>query len=131
MPYPLGYGGLKGLSQIFPFYTLAGVRDPEGIEARRRGLERFLSRVSSHPVLGSAKLFHTFLTAKDEKVNAHRLQKRLPIHHLCCLLTVPLQEWKIGRHNSSYKLPKSAKKLFGAPVYSAVKYPAYNVPLNQ
>ena len=32
---------------------------------------------------------------------------------------------------SHVKTPKSAKKLFGAPIYSAVKYPAYNVPLNQ
>lgn len=42
-----------------------------------------------------------------------------------------VQEWKIGRHNSHLKVAKSAKKLFAAPVYMAVKYPAYNVPLNQ
>lgn len=41
------------------------------------------------------------------------------------------QDWKIGRNISAIKLPKSAKKLFGAPVYTAVKYPAYNVPVNQ
>ena len=45
-----------------------GPTDPDGVEARRRGLERFLARVSGHPVLGCTKIFHTFLTAKDDKV---------------------------------------------------------------
>ena len=62
-----------------------GVRDPEGVEARRRGLERFLRRVASHPVLGSAKLLYTFLTAKDDKVGLPTEIKRL-VNDLSCSL---------------------------------------------
>ncbi len=107
------------------FHASLGARDPDGVEARRRGLERFLERVAKHPVLCSTKIFHAFLTAKDEKV-----------YIVCVLLIMPpysilIQDWKIGRHSSIMKHPKSAKKFFGAPVYNVVQYPAYNVPLNQ
>ena len=46
---------------------------------------------------------------------------------------IPLfQEWKIGRHAShGNKFSKVSKKLFQAPIYTTVKYPPYNVPLNQ
>ena len=81
--------------------------EEHGIEARRRGLEHFLNRVANHPVLGSTRLLHDFLTAKDDK------------------------DWKIGRQLSNIKLPKSAKRLFTAPVYATVKYPPFNVPINQ
>ena len=90
---------------LIPKLIDTGLED--GIEARRRGLENFLNRVANHPVLGCTKLLRDFLTEKDDK------------------------DWKIGRHLSNIKLPKSAKKLFNAPVYCTVKYPPFNVPINQ
>ena len=70
MPYPLGYGG-QPLERfiIIPFKCFVeGAKDPDGVEARRKGLEHFLMRVVRHPVLSCTKLFHAFLTAKDDKV---------------------------------------------------------------
>ena len=51
------------------FIRITDAKDPDGVEARRRGLERFLARVAKHPVLCSTKLFHVFLTLKDDKVS--------------------------------------------------------------
>lgn len=109
MPYPLGYGGLLWSSDLISnllVTALIGIEE-HGIEARRRGLENFLNRVASHPVLGSTKLLRDFLTEKDDK------------------------DWKIGRQISNIKVPKAARKLFTAPVYCTVKYPPFNVPINQ
>lgn len=36
--------------------------DPDFVERRRVGLENFLLRVASHPVLSSDKIFYSFLT---------------------------------------------------------------------
>ncbi len=88
------------------YFFCTGIEE-HGIEARRRGLENFLNRVANHPVLGSTKLLRDFLVEKDDK------------------------DWKIGRQMSNIKLPKTAKKLFTAPVYCTVKYPPFNVPINQ
>ena len=41
--------------------------DESFIEQRRQKLERFLNRISRHPVLGSSSVFRHFLTATDQK----------------------------------------------------------------
>lgn len=92
-------------------------------EARRKGLEKFLIRIARHPVLASTKLFREFLTAKDEKVPNCTLSVYISLE-----CNGDLQEWKIGRHLS--KVLKS-KKMFSSPFYYAVKYPPFNVPVNQ
>ena len=43
-------------------------KDFDGMKSRRAGLEKFLARVARHPVLSCTKLFHLFLTTKDDKV---------------------------------------------------------------
>ena len=43
--------------------------EPNFVEARRRGLERFINRVAGHPVLGASRVLHEFLTNKDSKVS--------------------------------------------------------------
>ena len=43
--------------------------EPNFVEARRRGLERFINRVARHPVLGASRALHEFLTNKDSKVS--------------------------------------------------------------
>lgn len=75
MPYPLGYGGYCiNFHYLSQFYTYSnnllhlGNLDPEFVYHRRRGLERFLNRCACHPVFAYSKVFHDFLTRKDEKV---------------------------------------------------------------
>lgn len=40
--------------------------DPDFVERRRIGLENFLLRVASHPVLCQDKIFYSFLTQVPE-----------------------------------------------------------------
>lgn len=76
------------LADMFPCLSLppmpvkqfSGNLDPEFVYHRRRGLERFLNRCSCHPVFAYSKVFHDFLTRKDEK------------------------EWKIGTKSKAKKL---------------------------
>uniref|UniRef100_A0A8C5WBX4 Sorting nexin 4 n=1 Tax=Leptobrachium leishanense TaxID=445787 RepID=A0A8C5WBX4_9ANUR len=44
--------------------------DPDFVERRRIGLENFLMRVASHPVLCHDELFHAFLTQTDSRLKA-------------------------------------------------------------
>uniref|UniRef100_A0A671KJE2 Sorting nexin-4-like n=1 Tax=Sinocyclocheilus anshuiensis TaxID=1608454 RepID=A0A671KJE2_9TELE len=44
--------------------------DPDFVERRRVGLENFLLRVASHPVLSSDKIFYLFLTEADSRLKA-------------------------------------------------------------
>ncbi|TSK92903.1 Sorting nexin-4 [Bagarius yarrelli] len=44
--------------------------DPDFVERRRVGLENFLLRVASHPVLSSDKIFYSFLTEADSRLKA-------------------------------------------------------------
>lgn len=78
MPYPLGYGGNYETVIIYLAFIrvniFPGNLDPEFVYHRRRGLERFLNRCSCHPVFAYSKVFHDFLTRKDEKVEPCFLQ---------------------------------------------------------
>lgn len=47
--------------------------DPDFVERRRVGLENFLLRVASHPVLSNDKIFYSFLT----EVTRRKLTKDL------------------------------------------------------
>ena len=53
---------------LYAFKYISGNLDPEFVYNRRRGLERFLNRCACHPVFAHSKIFHDFLTCKDEKV---------------------------------------------------------------
>ncbi|KAJ6665449.1 hypothetical protein lerEdw1_003290 [Lerista edwardsae] len=44
--------------------------DPDFVERRRIGLENFLLRVASHPVLCQEKMFNAFLTQADSRLKA-------------------------------------------------------------
>ncbi|CAB1328722.1 unnamed protein product, partial [Coregonus sp. 'balchen'] len=44
--------------------------DPDFVERRRVGLENFLLRVASHPVLCNDKIFYIFLTEADSRLKA-------------------------------------------------------------
>uniref|UniRef100_G3Q6V3 PX domain-containing protein n=1 Tax=Gasterosteus aculeatus aculeatus TaxID=481459 RepID=G3Q6V3_GASAC len=44
--------------------------DPDFVERRRIGLENFLLRVASHPVLSNDKILHHFLTEADSRLRA-------------------------------------------------------------
>lgn len=47
---------------------------PDFITARKRALERYLNRISQHPVLGQSAIFQFFITCSDD--NAWKTEKR-------------------------------------------------------
>ena len=55
-----------------PPKQLVGALEDEFIESRRRGLQRFLSKVASHTKLSQSQHFRIFLTESDEKFAATR-----------------------------------------------------------
>ncbi|KAG7271193.1 hypothetical protein CRUP_031450 [Coryphaenoides rupestris] len=44
--------------------------DPDFVERRRVGLENFLQRVTSHPVLSNDNILYQFLTEADSRLRA-------------------------------------------------------------
>eukprot|EP00731_Ephydatia_muelleri_P002526 Em0001g2526a len=85
-----------------PVKQITSSSDLTALETRRRRLEKFLIRVARHPLLGATKVFYEFLTVNDEKIGKQQV-----------------------------KVSKTAKKIFQAPIYYVVQYPAYNIPVNQ
>lgn len=85
-----------------PVKQIASSSDLAALETRRRQLEKFLTRVAKHPLLSATKVFYEFLTVNDEKIGKQQV-----------------------------KVTKTAKKIFQAPIYYVVQYPAYNIPVNQ
>jgi len=65
-------------------------KDFDGLKAWRTGLEKFLMRVANHPVLSCTKVFHLFLTAKDDKVweqgGVYNKAESLK-YKFCCIFT--------------------------------------------
>uniref|UniRef100_G3NSS1 PX domain-containing protein n=1 Tax=Gasterosteus aculeatus aculeatus TaxID=481459 RepID=G3NSS1_GASAC len=51
--------------------------DPDFVERRRVGLENFLLRVASHPVLSNDKIFFLFLTEVDASLTPHYVDSRI------------------------------------------------------
>lgn len=52
-----------------PEKQAVGRFSPDFVEQRRRGLERFMCKISTHPVLVESHYFITFLTADDVAFN--------------------------------------------------------------
>eukprot|EP00052_Salpingoeca_macrocollata_P007399 m.59686 g.59686 ORF g.59686 m.59686 type:complete len:471 (-) comp16015_c0_seq2:153-1565(-) len=53
----------------------AGKTDPEFVERRRAGLDRFLKRIAAHPVLSHNETFRVFLTAKSHELTTFKKEK--------------------------------------------------------
>lgn len=62
--------------------------DPDFVERRRVGLENFLLRVASHPVLSNDNIFFHFLTevSKESPKMVKRRKKRYQAEHGYVLL---------------------------------------------
>ena len=80
--------------QTCPTSLCAGSTETDGIELRRRGLEKFLHRIAIHPLLGSTKLFQDFLTIKDDKVRA--FLSSLPTRQKCSIAMVDFVSSALG-----------------------------------
>lgn len=55
--------------------------DPDFVERRRVGLENFLLRVASHPVLSDDKIFYSFLTEVSRSVPHENNKKNIFIYN--------------------------------------------------
>lgn len=62
--------------------------DPDFVERRRVGLENFLLRVASHPVLSTDKIFYSFLTEVTWKKIAKDLGYLIAYRVLYCLVSL-------------------------------------------
>ena len=96
-----------------PFYSnfLSGRFNDTFVEHRRRKLQRFISRVATHPVLGQSSVFLHFLSASDKKVETEKSSHSGQAVVQNCIhrpVTLPTrrshqhirshsQEWKTGK----------------------------------
>jgi hypothetical protein len=80
-----------------PEKQAVGRFSPDFVEQRRRGLERFLLKISMHPVLVESHHFITFLTGTPPNKNNYAIliQRKQLINYLLILMkpmTLPLAQ---------------------------------------
>ncbi|EHH57149.1 Sorting nexin-30 [Macaca fascicularis] len=70
--YEVGTGSSKPLPEKFVVKGVVDRFSEEFVETRRKALDKFLKRITDHPVLSFNEHFNVFLTAKD--LNAYKKQ---------------------------------------------------------
>ena len=84
---------------------MIGLGSDEFIEKRRRSLEKYLTRIADHPVLGQSTSFQIFLQGTDEKLN----EAIAATNASKSSMTDKAKNWLHGTKNSLFAVTSSAK----------------------